>query len=147
MELGGVHGVDCPLRVARGEAGGEGLEAGVQVVLGRGGVRGGRATGDLGQHRGGLGRRRAGLLPEDRDDGRRPIRERLQLELVEVRHRGVALPAERARHQVSCPKVAHRPYSCMAWVSTSIASRVPVETTQRPLVWMSIIIPSATCRE
>ena len=39
--------------------------------------------------------------------------------------------------------VAHRPYSCMACTSRSIASRVPVETTDRPSSCTSIISFSA----
>ena len=39
--------------------------------------------------------------------------------------------------------VAHRPYSCMAWTSRSISSRLPVLTTDLPSSWTSIISFSA----
>ncbi len=39
--------------------------------------------------------------------------------------------------------VAHRPYSCIAWTSRSISSRLPVETTERPSTCTSIISFSA----
>ena len=43
-----------------------------------------------------------------------------------------AVPAEAAHLSSAFCIVAHRPYSCMAWTSRSISSRLPVETTERP---------------
>ena len=87
-------------------------------------------------------RRRLGaLVAQQLDDlrGQRP--QQVGLEAGEGGDDPAGLPVvlETAHPQVAFSIVAQRPYSCIAWTSRSISSRVPVETTDRPSVCTSSI--------
>ena len=51
-----------------------------------------------------------------------------------------------AEHRQSCLMVAHSPCSCSRKTSSSAFSRVPLETTARPLWWTSSISSVAFAR-
>ena len=90
-----------------------------------------------------LGGRR--LVAQQLDQLGRERAEQVGLEDGEGGDRGAApaVSAEPAHLSSAFCIVAHRPYSCIAWTSRSISSRLPVETTDRPSSCTSIISFSA----
>ena len=78
------------------------------------------------------------------------LADQLALAVVELEHVAAlaqhdAAAGVRSRHQ-SCRMVAHRPCSWSRKTSSSAFSRVPLETTARPLWWTSSISSVAFAR-